>query len=62
MSHNGYLFMRTLTMVDHRLLQELEAEVTHPLADYTPEKVEALYQQMQFQNKYTFPTDFCFNL
>ena len=59
---NDLMFQLSESVIDARLRQELEAQVRHPTDEYTEEKVAVLYQQMLFQNKYTFPPDFCFNL
>ena len=60
--------MRTDQMIDkmhaweQRFHKEMADEVAHPIAEYTPEKIDRLCEQMQQANRFTWPSDMRVNV
>ena len=62
MSIDAYLMIR-LHAAECALHAEIQQEqISHPLADYTPERVARLYQQMQDANRFQHPEQISFNV
>ncbi len=40
-----------------KVLKELAAECTHPIAEYTEERISRLVEQMNLANLYRWPSD-----
>ena len=47
---------------EQRFHKEMADEVAHPIAEYTPEKIDRLCEQMQQANRFTWPSDMRVNV